>query len=388
VKGQHYAELFRRLMQRLYVEPSPSLPSDRRRLVAAVEQALRARARRRVLVRRAVALTVGAAAVLALVVGAGHLGRRSGAVVDVGKSGGQAGRALTVLGAGGDVRASAGSEDRPLEAGMSVGPGLTLRAPASGEVRVGTADGTQLTLEPRTELSVTEASETQRFALRTGAVRVRVSRLFAGQRFIIDTADAELEVHGTVFRVAVVAADPSCGDGSTTRLSVAEGVVSVRVNGREVGVAAGDTWPSGCDSALFRIEPVERAAGHAAPRRPRASGGEVQSTTPATPTSPAAETVARPLSPASDLAAQNDLFATAVRAKNAGQLADAARLFGALADAHPRGPLVESATVQRMKALAAINPAAGARAAADYLARFPNGFARPEAVTLAGATPP
>ena len=45
MKRPHYADLFRRLMERIYVEPSPSPPADGRRLVAAVEQALRARAR-------------------------------------------------------------------------------------------------------------------------------------------------------------------------------------------------------------------------------------------------------------------------------------------------------------------------------------------------------
>jgi hypothetical protein len=57
-------------------------------------------------------------------------------------------------------------------------------------------------------------------------------------------------------------------------------------------------------------------------------------------------------------------------------------------DEHPRGPLVESAAVQRMKALAAVDPAAGARAARDYLARFPGGFARPDAEKLAGRAGP
>src|SRR5947207_7158403 len=91
--GQHYADVVRRLVRRLREEPAPSLPSDRRRLVAAVEQALNARARRRVVARRAVALTGGlAAAAAALLVAPQVLRRPRGAV-----QGRLTPRALTVL---------------------------------------------------------------------------------------------------------------------------------------------------------------------------------------------------------------------------------------------------------------------------------------------------
>jgi ferric-dicitrate binding protein FerR (iron transport regulator) len=422
MKRQHYADLFRRSMERLSVDPPPGLPSDRQRLVAAVEQALRTRARRRRVVRRSLQLAFGAAAAAALALGAGELRRGQGPLVGTGKvESNRLARELTVIGTGGRDEAAVlvGSHRRSLKAGMTVGAGLTLRAPASGEVRVGTADGTQLTLEARTDLSVIEASETRRFALDTGAVRVHVSRLFAGERFIVDTTDAEVEVHGTAFRVAVVAPDPSCGGGSTTRVSVFEGVVAIRVNGGAVSVPAGQEWPAGCESAEAH---AERSAHQVALRRPRQSGKAeapaeppgtastadsvvVPPTRPSSPLSPLERseppapisttdavvvplTSPRTLLPSSDLAAQNDLFAAAVRAKKVGQLADAARLFDELIIGHPEGPLIESATVQRMKVLALIDLAAGARAAADYLARFPSGFARPEAQELARYTRP
>ena len=331
---------------------------------------------------------VGVAAALALVIGGARLRRGPAPVVEADRAATtRALRELTVLGTGGDARAVllVGADKRPLEAGMAVAPGLELRAPASGEVRVGTADGTRLTLEASSELSVTDESETQRFALRAGAIRARVARLLAGQRFISDTAPAEIEVHGPVFRVAVVASAPSCGEGSTTRVSVSEGVVSVRVNGREVRVTAGDAWPTGCESTRAH---AERSAPAVVPRR-RAS--ETEDATAPPPVAPKASAVVEPATaraPSSDLAAENDLFAEAVRAKRRGRLADAAHLFDELISTYPRGPLVESATVQRMKVLSTIDAAAGARAAQDYLARFPNGFARPEAQALASATRP
>jgi ferric-dicitrate binding protein FerR (iron transport regulator) len=420
MKRQDYADQFRRLMERIRVEPSPRLPSDRQRLVAEIEQALRARARRRRVARRSLQLAFGAAAALALI--AGKLARPEGPLVDTIKAKShRMDRELTVIGTSGGDEAAAliGSHGGSLKAGMAVAAGLTLRAPVSGEVRVGTADGTELTLEARTDLSVIEASETRRFSLDAGAVRAHVSRLFAGERFVVDTADAEVEVHGTVFRVAVVAADPSCGGGSTTRVSVSEGVVAVTVyGGGAVSVSAGEEWPRGCERAAPR---AERSAHQVALRRQRESGkveataetalASMTDTVVVPPTSPrpllppperaeppatisTTDTVVVPLTspppllPSSDLAAQNDLFAAAVRAKKVGQLADAARLFDELIAGYPQGPLVVSATVQRMKVLALIDPVAGARAAVDYLARFPNGFTRPEAQELAAHKPP
>jgi hypothetical protein len=99
-------------------------------------------------------------------------------------------------------------------------------------------------------------------------------------------------------------------------------------------------------------------------------------------------TRAAPPVPASSLAAENDLFEAAVRAKRRGRPVEAARLFAELAGAHPGSPLVESAMAQRMKVLAGVDPAEAARAAAAYLERFPGGFARPEALKLAGAEAP
>jgi hypothetical protein len=413
--GERYAEMIRRLVRLPDDEAAALPPADERRLVAAVEQALRARARRRALVRRATGATFAAAAALAVVAGwrvaaawRPFGGTPAPAVVE----GERAPRALTVLGPG-DTTAGAvvAGESVALKRGMPVGVGLTLRAPASGEVRVGTADGTSLALEAGGELTVTEAGATQRFALERGAVSARVERLFAGERFIVDTRDAEIEVHGTAFRVAIVPGDVACGGGTTTRVSVVEGVVSVRAGGQEVNVPAGGAWPDGC-SEVARASAERRSAvhphllrvarEHAAPAE--AATAAVPAPVPAAPAPVAAAAAlapaaapapavvppvaARPVLPASSLAAENDLFAAAVHAKKQGRLDEAARLFEELATSHPGSPLVESALVQRMKILATIDPPAGARAAATYLERYPGGFARPEAEALAGHPSP
>ena len=400
MRDDDYAGAIRRLV-RPQLEAPADLPADERRLVAAVEQALRARARRRVLVRRASALafTGAAAAAVVLVVGVRARQVRSenaAATVAVNGAGARGDRVLTVLGDGDATPGSALADARavPLARGMAVGAGLTLRAPATGEVRVGTADGTSIALEAGGELTVTEAGATQRFALERGAVVARVSRLFASERFIVDTRDAEIEVHGTAFRVAVVPGEAGCGGGSTTRVSVLEGVVRVRAGGVETSVPAGGAWPEGCGAASPHAARATerlhaRVVRHAEPAAAPAPAAEAPAPLPvaAKPAAAPAEAAPAPRS-ASSLAAENDLFAAAVRAKKEGRLAESARLFDELATAHPGSPLVESALVQRMKLLATTDPAAAGRAAAIYLERYPSGFARPEARALVDRAAP
>ena len=391
----NYADVVRRVVRQVRSEPTPSVPRDKRRMVAAVEEALRARARRRARARSFVGVTFSAAALLALVVGGRAVWERAGESHAERTNAPAAPRALTVLGLGDDGRGDAISGDlrhTPLRRGMTLDAGIRLVASPSAEVSFGTAQGTQLALEPRGDLTVTEASTTQRFALRSGAVRARVAHLSTGERFLIDTPDAEIEVHGTAFRVGIVAADPSCGDGTTTRVSVSEGVVSVRTGGHETRVTPGGSWPEGCATTPS----PSATAGHAAPlTRATVAARGARFVRPASapperpaPEPPATPAPALPVTPASDLATQNDLFSAAVQAKNEGQRAEAARLFGKLVSEHPRSPLLESATVQRMKLLAGIDAEAGARAAADYLARFPSGFARPDAEKLVARSAP
>jgi hypothetical protein len=405
MKGHKLADLAARAVRRARPEAPPSLPRDRRKLVAAVEGALRVQARRRVARRWAVAtagVAVAAGFALFLVMGLGmgsfgSRGFRAGSTSVALRSDGAArARTLTVLGDGDEAGAIlAGARRVPLQRGMTLEPGIRLVAPASGEVRVGTAEGTSLTLEANTELAVSEAGATQRFALARGAVRAHVARLFAGERFVIDTGDAEIEVHGTVFRVAIDAADGRCGEGSRTRVSVTEGVVSVRAGGIETRVSPGRDWMGACSpnaspsASLLATRSANPARAHAEARAKRRETMALEAPAPATATpsteaaSSAATTVAQSQAQeASKLGAQNDLFAAAARARNAGNGAEAARLFAQLVRDFPRSPLVESALVQRMKTLAPVDAVAGAQAAREYLERFPSGIAVVEARRL------
>ena len=258
-------------------------------------------------------------------------------------------------------------------AGQVLGTGITLQAPPGAPVRIGSADGTVLTLEARGELSVVEQSATRRFALRQGAVRAQVAHLHAGERFLITTDDAEVEVHGTVFRVALADGDPACEQGQRTRVTVTEGIVSVRAGGRETLVAAGEAWPA-CARPERATEQQAQGPGRITAQLARVSRRHPRP-------EPAAPRETE------GLAAANDLFAAAARAEREHRPAEAVRLFTRLIEVAPRGPLAEGAAAQKMKLLSASDPDAARRAAADYLSCYPDGFARDDARRLAGSSP-
>jgi len=350
------AQVLRRVRE---TGPAPEL--DPARLVPAARLALRQRRGRLVFRRIAVGtMAVAAAAVVTLGVGRSLRHGSSGPIASRSPS-----HTLAVLSA-----PPAG----PVAPGAVVDTGITLQAPPGAPVRLGSADGTVLTLEARGELSVVEQSATRRFSLRHGAVRAQVAHLHDGERFLISTDDAEIEVHGTVFRVSLADADPGCEGGRRTRVAVTEGIVSVRAGGRETLVAAGNVWPACARPAA----PVASDPGQG-PQRVTTGAASVSHRRARPEVSPARQT--------DGLAAANDLFAAAARAQREHRPDEALRLFSRLIDLAPQGPLAEGAAAQRMKLLATTDPGAARRAAADYLARYPDGFARDDARRLAGNGP-
>lgn len=181
-----------------------------------------------------------------------------------------------------------------LAAGDGLAVGGRILAARGAHALLGFSTGTSLELDGG-DLSVVDESALQRFDLHSGAVVATVVHLVPGRRFVIGTPDADVEVHGTKFRVTVVPPADACADGSRTRVSVTERVVVVRTHGHEDRVAAGTSWPSAC-------------AAIAAPSvaHPLASTASASSAS-----------VAAALS-ASTLSAQNDLFADAMTAKRGG----------------------------------------------------------------------
>lgn len=249
---------------------------------------------------------------------------------------------------------------------MTLTSGDRIEASAKGGTGIALADGSLVRIDPGSELSVKALSTTRRFQLTRGSMHADVAKLGPDQRFIIETEDAEVEVHGTSFLVAIREASNGCP--SRTRVEVSEGVVSVRSRGQEDRVTAGSSWPA-CAAAPASL-PTSSA--------PSVRSARVMPAMPGSAPSPAAPTPA-----SSALAAQNALFAKATTARRAGDGPGAVAAYDRLLAEYPDGFLAESATVERMRVLDGMDHARGREAASAYLAHYPNGFARAEAARIA-----
>ena len=208
-------------------QPSPRFPNDRERLVQVVERGLRMRRRRQQMVRWTMTASAAAAA-LVLVIGGKTLLNPYKPVPIATVAEGPRLRIISTPQHPSGMMVGTDAAPVPVVEGMALPQGFRLVAPPAGEVRFAAVNGTTLTLEGGGEVAVKDESNTQRYELKEGAIRAKVAKLVTGERFIIATADAEIEVHGTAFRVAVVPVDPACGGGTITRVAVTEGVVSVR----------------------------------------------------------------------------------------------------------------------------------------------------------------
>jgi hypothetical protein len=301
--------------------------------VAALEHTIRARSRQRARRRIAVVVTLtttfSAAAALLLAVGMGPHAPATTAARHVPAS-------LTATAgpvAGGDAVLQRAGATVALVAPASVRAGDRVRAGRTA-VAVSLSTGTQLRLPAASALELVELGEIQRFVLRDGSVRADVAKLSPGQRFIVGTPDAEVEVRGTSFQVSVVP-QPACPGGEATRVRVFEGVVSVRSAGAQVPVPAGTNWQPACDVEVPPPPPLAEPTLTPAHARRRLA--------PAAPVPPSEQPAPAP----STLAEQNRLFAAALLARRGGDSAEARRRLDELLTRFPTGPLAESARAER-----------------------------------------
>src|SRR5262249_39160121 len=146
----------------------------------------------------------------------------------------------------GEAVALKGDVQVPLTAGLPISQGdrVVVKEGSQGSLKLST--GTHMLLEEKADVTVVERGPTQIFSLKNGALRADVAKLRGGQRFIVATPDAEVEVRGTSFRLARVTGDHSCADGVLTKLIVYEGTVVARMRGREDRVPAGQSWSGAC----------------------------------------------------------------------------------------------------------------------------------------------
>ncbi len=257
----------------------------------------------------------------------------------------------------------------PILGRIDVEPGDRVIAGADGRAGVTLTTGTQLLVENAGDVALLGTTSNQVLFLAAGALRADVAKLSPGARFVVRTADAEVEVRGTSFRVE---RRSGCAE-SATLVTVFEGVVSVRAGGEEHRLIAGTRWPSQCTA--------EGAAGQPSPSAIATPSAKVY--VPTSAASPAPSIVAQP----SQLAEQNDLYAAALAARRRGDAPAAVAKFDDLLKKYPGSALAEQAMVARFKALATFDATRARAAAAAYLAKYPNGYARNEAQVLAGTTP-
>ena len=363
------------LLRLLAAEQVPSLsedssPARRDRLVRSMKDTLEAAAERSERMRRfrRVAYGLAAAAAFALLGGL-LLKERAHAPVSI--AGIDAVSGTVVLTQDG-ARRVIGSGER------SVRDGDALQTAAGARARLTTAKSL-VSIAESTEVKVSQPSRAEeRISLRRGRVDVAVDKAVETKRVVVvETPDAEVVVRGTVFDVRV---EPSSGK-TTTHVHVTRGSVWVLSQGVQVALlGAGQAW-----SSAGGVAPSAGAAVEAAPSVPV----PVAAIEPA----PQLAAKAKPAGGSSKdagarkpgtLTEENKLFSAGVEARNRGDAARAAELFGELLAQYPQTALRESAQVERFRALS--RAGLSARAASEarrYLAEHADGFARNEARDLA-----
>lgn len=365
------------LLRRLADEPLPSTPEDsaperRERLVRGLRDDIdkafeRAQGRKRW---QRAAWVVAAAASFALLGGALLRERMQApavAIAGIDKVSG-----TVVLTQEGTQRV-VGSAERAVHDGDS------LQTAAGAHARLATSKAS-VNVSESTELRLTRPSAAEeRISLRRGRVDVAVDKAVEVKRsVVVETPDAEVVVRGTVFDVRVEPARSA----TTTHVHVTRGSVWVLAQGVQVALlSAGQSWSSSGG--------VSSDAPAAAPPVAVAAGSEV-----AAPVVQPAPAMAKPSSPpvakdasvrkAGTLGEENRLYSAAVEARNRGDAARAAELFGELLASYPQSPLREVAQVEHFRALNQAGQAARAAAEARrYLAEHSDGAARKEARDLA-----
>lgn len=373
-----YAGLAARLLKEQPVPGEAHLPDGRRdELVAALALAIVAKRRRRRLVLGVAGALAAAAAALLVVEASLHVRQAPAPASEA---------PLVVednLGAGNALVRNA--VQRPLVDGIHLVEGDSIQADQrgdqSGRATLGFANGTRLTLSAAGRLRVDELAATRRFALQGGHLRAQVAKLLPGERFIVDTPDAEVEVRGTLFSVSVAPAQ--CGgaaghqspQSTQSRVEVSEGAVWVHAGTVQALLHAGESWTSPCaegpasgaeqapagpadpdQSGASAAHSVPRPAHHlSSPAAPHARTEQAQPAPfpsvapPAAAVPPAAVPGPASAHRESHLAEQNNLFSAAMAAEHRGDHATAARKLDELISRFPSGPLLESARAERQR---------------------------------------
>jgi ferric-dicitrate binding protein FerR (iron transport regulator) len=362
VTAPRYAELAAELFAREGRSSHPPPEADARaRAISAIAGALAARTRRRRIARWSAGLSAAAAVAAAALGLSHHLARRE--IVASPSPTRPAPPVQIVAHAVSGATVLSSGAPAPLAEESAVPQGSRLITPANGRATLAFSTGTNVVVGEGADMTLGGDGARQVLRLSTGWIDLHVAKLAADQRFVVGTADAEVEVRGTQFHVSIVRPDPACGHGTPTRVAVTEGVVVVRHDGTEDRVAAGEVWPTGC----------ARGGGVASGPEGRLGPQGI----------PAAA-----VGPASTLAEQNDLYARAIAARNAGDVRGALVSFRHFLAKYPGSALAgEAAHAEIMRLLERVSPSQAVGAARQYLAAYPDGPARNEAERIVSDVP-
>jgi TolA-binding protein len=223
-----------------------------------------------------------------------------------------------------------------------------------------------------------------------GAATFAVRPLAANERFVIKTADGEIELRGAVARVEA--------EGSRVRrVTVTEGKAEVRYSGAIFELNAGSSWSPPLDVAPTAAPTTAPAAPTSDPRLGRASiaaPSPVAAAPRAASKPPAPVAIVTP-SPAPFAAAEPPPapakaepgatdFADAVHLFERGDYPSAARHLAEFSKAHPDDGRAEDAAFLGILSLQRTGKTADAAAAAQrYLQAYPAGYRRAEAAKIA-----
>jgi len=223
----------------------------------------------------------------------------------------------------------------------------------------------------------TKADALEVVTLTSGALDLTVRRLEPGERFVVRTSDAEIEVRARALHI-------EADQGRIRGVSVAEGTVEVRYADFSAVIPSGGSWRATGD-----LTPAPPAAGPSttavaratpAPARERQHVVEAPAVEEAAPLAPSAAPSAAPTA-----APVSREFAEAMQAIARHDYDGAASQLEAFSSAHASDPRSDEADYLRAIALQRAGRAADARAAASrYLAAHPQGAHRVEAQAMAG----
>jgi TolA-binding protein len=201
------------------------------------------------------------------------------------------------------------------------------------------------------------AEQVERVRLDEGTLAVRVRPQRAGERFLVELPDGEIEVRGTTFQVTV-------RGGATARVHVDEGKVELRLNGQVArDMTSSDTWAA--SSVASPAPPL---------RLPAPTMGS---------SSVAASSVARTATAGGLPSEETTRYSDAVQALREGKFGDAAEAFHAFASANPSASQAEDASFLEAVALARAGRVdAAGLAAMHHLESFPASFHRKDAAIL------